>query len=103
MGERSIVLLPKVQLLLETVGENIRLARLRRKLTTQQVAERAGITRTTLWQVEKGNGGVSMATYAQLLLVLGLESDLEQLAKDDEMGRRIQDAKLLAPKRSSKK
>lgn len=103
MGERSIVLLPKVQLLLETIGENIRLARLRRKLTTQQVAERAGITRTTLWQVEKGNGGVSMATYAQLLLVLGLESDLEQLAKDDEMGRRIQDAKLLAPKRSTKK
>lgn len=103
MGERSIVLLPKVQHLLETVGENIRLARLRRKLTTQQVAERAGITRTTLWQVEKGNGGVSMATYAQLLLVLGLESDLEGLAKDDEMGRRIQDAKLLAPKRSTKK
>ena len=103
MGERSIVLLPKVQLLLETVGENIRLARLRRKLTTQQVADRAGITRTTLWQVEKGNSGVSMATYAQLLLVLGLESDLKGLAKDDEMGRRIQDAKLLAPKRTSKK
>jgi transcriptional regulator with XRE-family HTH domain len=95
--------LPKIQLLLETVGENIRLARLRRKLTAQQVAERAGITRTTLWQVEKGAGGVSMATYAQLLLVLGLENDLKELARDDEMGRRIQDAKLLAPKRAPKK
>jgi transcriptional regulator with XRE-family HTH domain len=103
MGERRVSLLPKIQLLLETVGENIRLARLRRKLTAQQVAERAGITRTTLWQVEKGAGGVSMATYAQLLLVLGLENDLKELARDDEMGRRIQDAKLLAPKRAPKK
>jgi DNA-binding XRE family transcriptional regulator len=72
MGERAIVLLPRVQALLETVGENIRLARLRRKLTAQQVAERAGINRTTLWNVEKGAGGVSMAAYAQVLLFLVL-------------------------------
>jgi transcriptional regulator with XRE-family HTH domain len=103
MGERAVVLLPKIQSLLETVGENLKLARRRRKLTAHQVAERAGITRTTLWQVEKGAGGVSMATYAQLLLVLGLENDLKELAKDDKMGRRIQDAKLITPKRASKK
>lgn len=103
MGERTVVLLPKIQALLETIGENIRLARLRRKLTTQQVAERAGITRTTLWQVEKGAGGVSMATYAQVLLVLGLENDLIQIASDDEMGRRIQDAKLIVRKRAPKR
>lgn len=103
MGERAVVLLPKIQALLETIGENIRLARLRRKLTTQQVAERAGITRTTLWQVEKGNGGVSMATYAQVLLVLGLENDLKHVASDDEMGRRIQDTNLIIKKRAPKK
>jgi transcriptional regulator with XRE-family HTH domain len=103
MGERAVVLLPKIQALLETIGENIRLARLRRKLTTQQIAERAGITRTTLWQVEKGAGGVSMATYAQVLLVLGLESDLMQIANDDKMGRRIQDTKLMVRKRAPKR
>ncbi|MEO6831390.1 MAG: helix-turn-helix transcriptional regulator [Chitinophagaceae bacterium] len=102
MGARTTILLPKVQSLLDTVGENIRLARLRRKLTTQQVADRAGITRTTLWQVEKGNGGVAMATYAQLLLILGLENDLKQIARDDEMGRKIQDINLLVKKRSPK-
>jgi transcriptional regulator with XRE-family HTH domain len=103
MGERAVVLLPKIQALLEAIGENIRLARLRRKLTAQQVAERAGITRTTLWQVEKGAGGVSMATYAQVLLVLGLENDLTQIASDDEMGRRIQDTKLMVRKRAPKR
>lgn len=102
MGERAITLLPRVQHLLETVGENIRLARLRRKLTTQQVAERAGITRTTLWSIEKGTSSVSLAAYAQVLLVLGLEKDLLQLASDDEMGRRIQDTNLIVKKRAPK-
>ena len=58
------------------MGENIKLARLRRKLTAEQVAERAGISRSTLWQVEKGLPSVSMGTYAQVLFVLGLEKDL---------------------------
>lgn len=89
--------------MLEGVGENIRLARLRRKLTAAQVAERAGITRTTLWQVEKGAGSISMATYAQLLFVLGLEDDLKKLGCDDKMGQRIQDANLIVRKRAPKK
>ena len=103
MGERAVNLLPKIQAILDGVGENIRLARRRRKLTAQQVAERAGITRTTLWQVEKGNAGVSMATYAQLLLVLGLENDLKLIGRDDELGRKIQDAGLLTKKIAAKK
>jgi transcriptional regulator with XRE-family HTH domain len=103
MGEKVIAILPKVQLLLETVGENLKLARLRRKLTTAQVAERAGITRTTLWNIEKGTGGVSIAVYAQVLLVLGLEKDLLKLSGDDELGKRIQDTNLLVKKRAPKR
>ena len=103
MGEKIIALLPRIQGILESVGENIRLARLRRKLTAQQVAERAGINRTTLWNIEKGTGGVSLAAYAQVLLVLGLESDLKQIASDDEMGRRIQDTNLIIKKRAPKR
>ena len=103
MSKRSIVLLPKLQQMLATMGENLKLARLRRKLTVIQVAERAGITRTTLWQIERGASNVSLGAYVQVLLVLGLEQDLLKLAADDEMGRRIQDAQLIVKKRAPKR
>ena len=103
MRERSIVLLPRLQTILETLGENLKLARLRRKLTVIQVAERAGITRTTLWQIERGAAHVSMAAYAQVLLVLGLEKDLLKLAADDEMGKRILDSGLIVKQRGPKR
>ena len=103
MPVRTIILLPKLQKILVTLGENLKLARLRRKLTVLQVAERAGITRTTLWQIERGASHVSLAAYAQVLFVLGLEQDLLKLAADDEMGRRIQDTNLIVKKRAPKR
>ena len=103
MKQRSIVILPRLQGILGTLGENLKLARLRRKLTVVQVAERAGITRTTLWQIEKGAAHVSMGAYAQVLLVLGLEKDLLNLAADDEMGKRIQDSGLIVKQRGPKR
>jgi len=95
--------LPKQEGILIQLGENIKLARLRRKLSTEQVSERAGITRTTLWSIEKGSPNVSMAGYIQVLFVLGLEKDLLQVANDDELGRKLQDTKLIIKKRSPKK
>ncbi|HEV2481616.1 MAG TPA: helix-turn-helix transcriptional regulator [Puia sp.] len=103
MSSRSIVVLPRLAKLLAPLGENLKLGRLRRKLTTAQVAERAGTTRTTLWQVEKGAPHVSMGAYAQVLFVLGMEEDLLKLATDDELGRRLQDAQLVIGKRVPKK
>ena len=103
MPQRSIVLLPRLQQILENFGENLKLARLRRKLTVIQVAERAGITRTTLWQIERGSANVSMAAYAQVLMVLGLEKDLLKLSADDEMGKRIQDLGLIVKQRGPKR
>jgi len=88
--------------ILSIMGEDIKLARLRRKLTTTQIAERAGISRPTLWQIEQGLPSVSMGYYAMVLFVLGLENNLEALASNDEAGRKLQDAKLLPKKRSSK-
>ena len=88
--------------ILSIMGEDIKLARLRRKLTTTQIAERAGISRPTLWQIEQGLPSVSMGYYAMVLFVLGLENNLEALASNDEVGRKLQDAKLLPKKRSSK-
>jgi len=96
MESRNTILLPKQAKALATLGENIKLARLRRKLTAEQVAERAGISRRTLVSVEKGLPGVAMGTYVQVLFVLGLADDLLYIAKDDLLGRKIQDTKLLS-------
>ncbi|MDR3057373.1 MAG: helix-turn-helix domain-containing protein [Prevotella sp.] len=103
MKGTKTVLLPKLTKILAEMGENIKLARLRRKLTAEQVAERAGIARSTLWQVEKGLASVSLGTYAQVLFVLGLEKDLQLIAKDDVLGRKLQDAELSIGKRAPKK
>lgn len=97
------VLLPRLTNMLEEMGEHIKLARLRRRLTAEQVAERAGISRSTLWQVEKGVASVSLGTYAQVLFVLGMEKDLQLIAKDDVLGRKLQDAELPTGKRTLKK
>ncbi len=69
----------------------------------EQIAERAVIARSTLWQVEKGLPSVSLGTYAQVLFVLGLEEDLQLIAKDDVLGRKLQDAGLPIRKRAPKK
>lgn len=95
MKTKGQVLLPKYQKILEQVGENIKLARKRRKLTTMQVSERAGIDRSTLYQIEKGRGNVSFVAYLNTLRVFGLEQDLLKLAADDPLGRKLQDLELL--------
>ena len=106
MSGKKILLLPKAKRILAEVGENIKLARLRRKLSSEQVAERANISRPTLSSIEKGSAGVSIGSYLQVLMVMGLQNDMLVLAKDDELGRKLQDANLItkerAPKRTKK-
>lgn len=96
-------LLPSQIRILQTLGEQIRYARLRRDLTTVQIAERAGISRSTLVRIEKGDEGVALGQYFRVLIALGLASDITLSAKDDELGRKLQDAKLEVRKRASKK
>lgn len=103
MTERKTNLLPSANKILSELGENIKLARLRRKLSTEQVAERAGIARVTLWHAEKGAPSVAMGTYYQILFVLGLEKDILKVAADDTLGRKLEDAKLITKKRAPKK
>ncbi len=103
MNDKKNRLLPKISNILAELGENIKLARLRRKLSTEQVAERANIARTTLWAIEKGSPNVALGSYAHVLFVLGLEKDLLKLAGDDPLGRKLQDAKLLTKERAPKK
>ena len=89
--------------ILATLGENIKLARLRRKLSIRSMAERAGIATSTLGNIEDGSPSVSLGSYLQVLSVLRLEEDLLLIADKDPIGRQIQDAGLIVKKRAPKK
>ena len=95
MNSKTPILLPIPKQIMLELGTNIKLARKRIKLSSEQVAERAGISRSTLWLVEKGSPTVAMGTYLQVLFVLGLEKDLLKVGTDDILGRKLQDAQLL--------
>jgi len=92
-----------VQKSITILGENIKLARLRRKYSTEQVAERANISRPTLLSIEKGHPRVSIGAIVNVLFVLGLDNDIVEVAKDDKLGRRLQDANLIVKERAPKR
>jgi transcriptional regulator with XRE-family HTH domain len=95
MSLKKQILFPKHKKILEIFGENVKLARKRRNLTAIQVAERADISRNTLYLIEKGNSGVSIGAVFNVLRVLGLQDDFLKLGADDELGKKLQDIKLL--------
>jgi transcriptional regulator with XRE-family HTH domain len=103
MGRETSALLPKHERLLVGLGENLRLARLRRKLSAEQVAERAGISRSTLHLMENGSAGISLGKLVQVLAVLGLEQDLSAIGNDDVLGRKLEDARLTETRRRAPK
>ena len=99
MRSKKSILLPSAARILKDLGLNMKLARKRRKLTREQVAERAGIAPSTLQLIEGGNPGVAMSSYLQVLFVMGLEKDLDRVAADDPLGRKLQDAALINKKK----
>lgn len=104
MSRHNIIVMPGTQKILDQMGEQIKLARLRRRLPAELVAERAGISRATLWSIEKGSPSVAMGAYAAVLHALNnMDKDLLLIAKDDEFGRKLQDLNILPRKRAPKK
>ena len=100
MRKAAYKIMPKTTEMLGIMGEQIKLARLRRKLSVKLVSERAGISRATLWKVEKGDPSVAMGIYAAVLHALqGMDDDLLLIARDDKLGRHIQDVDLISKKR----
>ena len=96
MGKKAVILLPKTENILIQMGEQIKLARLRRNLSVELVAERAAISRATVWKVEQGNPGVAIGIYAAVLHALNnMDTDLLLIARDDELGKKLQDIELL--------
>lgn len=92
---RSAVVFPKNKRVLEQLGENIKLARMRRNLTQVLISQRTGLSRLTIGKIEQGNSKVSIGHYVVVLSILGLVKDFEKVAEDDVLGRKLQDIKLL--------
>ncbi len=104
MRKAAYNILPVTEDILKTMGEQIKLARLRRDLSAELVAERAGISRSSLWKVESGNPAVAVGIYAAVLHALNnMDKDLLLIARDDEMGRQMQDLKLITRKRATRR
>ena len=104
MSKKATVVLPQTQEILNQMGDQIRLARLRRHLSAELVAERAGLSRMTLSNIEKGSPSVAIGSYAAVLHALnGMDKDLLLVAKDDELGRKLQDLELPTRRRAPKK
>ena len=104
MKKAAYNIVPATENILKTMGEQIKLARLRRDLSAELVAERAGISRASLWKVESGNPAVAIGIYDAVLHALGnMDRDLALVAKDDEMGRQMQDLNLMTRKRASRR
>ncbi len=103
MARATTAPFPRVARSLADLGARIRLARLRRRLSAALVAERAGMTRPTLHALERGEPGVSLGALANVLHNLGLDGDLGLVARDDELGRRLQDDELEVPTRAPRK
>ena len=96
MAKKTAALMPATGELLEHFGERLRLARRRRRLSSKQVAERAGMAPMTLRSLERGGSGVTMGAYLAVMQVLGIECDLDLLGQADPLGRALQDSRLPA-------
>ena len=103
MSKNPYNILPTTKEILRTMGEQIKLARLRRNLSVELVSERAGISRASLWNVEKGSPSVAIGIYAAVLHALNnMDKDLLLVAKDDEFGKKMQDMNMQVKKRAPK-
>jgi transcriptional regulator with XRE-family HTH domain len=98
-NKKRVVIYPNMAKTLSIMGEQIRLARLRRNITVDTVVNRSGVSRATVWKIEKGDPSVSIGAYTRVLNAIGMLDDLLLIAKDDEYGRLLQDSQLDRRKR----
>ena len=103
MNKRTVTIYPSSAKELKALGQRLKDARLRRRFSMETVCARADISRPTLYKVENGDPSVAMGIYVQVLLVLEMVEDLSLIAKEDVLGRRLQDESLPQRKRAPRK
>ncbi len=99
MGRSKTILYPQVQKRLEDLGYRIKLARLRRKISIETVANRAKVSRKSVWEVEKGSPSVAMGIYINVFMAIGMLGEIDKILVDDPLGRILQDDELVKYKR----
>lgn len=92
MSNRSVSTYPRYARSAQALGERIRAARLRRRISVAEMAERMDVSRPTLYRLERGDLSVGLGVLVRALGVIGLDGDLAALAADDELGHRLADA-----------
>ena len=102
MIRKNIVLAPNTLKILERMGARIKKARLRRNISIETIAERAGIGEVTYYAIEKGVATVSIGAYAAVLSVLELENDLELIAVDEDRKQKFKEQNITRRERASK-
>lgn len=95
-------LFPATQRRAEALGARLRAARLRRRMSAAELAERAFVSRPTLRKLERGDLTVSAAVLARVLEAFSLDVDLDLIAANDELGNRLADARTPLPHRRRK-
>lgn len=100
MSKDTLPAFPRQRRAAEAMGQRLRLARVRRRMRAVELAQRAGISRMTVYRLEHGDLSVGLGVLVRVLGVLGLDADLDLIARDDELGRRLQDAAMPRPHRS---
>lgn len=101
MGRNKVILYPQVQKRLEDLGYRIKLARLRRKISIETVANRAKVSRKSVWEVEKGSPSVAIGIYINVFMAIGQLGEIDKILADDPLGRILQDDDLIKYKRKS--
>ncbi len=99
MSKQTLPSFPRYQRLAESLADRVRLARLRRRMSATEMAERMGVSRMTLYSLEHGDLSVGLGVLVRALGVLGLDADLDRVAVDDELGRKLADASIRPTRR----
>jgi transcriptional regulator with XRE-family HTH domain len=103
MEKKKLTLYPASSKAITAMGERLKDARLRRRFSMETVCIRANLSRPTLYKIEHGDPSVSIGHYIQVLRVLGLVEDLALIAKEDVLGRHLQDESLPYRKRAPRR